>query len=102
MYLLTNQSFEHLHETPCQVLLRLLEKKDDGYVPRAAAQLTSFVQAIYDGKHPWSTMSVEFFGRLCSERIDPSKVLELCNGLLNDGNDGDFSSGDLSDNTRGQ
>ena len=96
MYLLTKQSFENLHETPCQVLLRLLEKKDDGYVPRAATQLTSFVQAIYDGKHPWSTMSVEFFGRLCSERIDPSKV------LANEGNHGDFSSGDLSDNTRGQ
>ncbi|KIX06959.1 uncharacterized protein Z518_04935 [Rhinocladiella mackenziei CBS 650.93] len=84
-----NQRFETLRQKSCEVLLTFLGKKGNGYVRQAAARLTPFVQAVYDGKVYVPKLAVEFCGDFNGGTMDPSKVVELCEELPDNGEDSD-------------
>ncbi|EXJ53499.1 uncharacterized protein A1O5_13275 [Cladophialophora psammophila CBS 110553] len=65
----------------CETLLNLLKEKGNGYVRDAAALLTPFVQAVYDGRDYVSKIVVEHLNELNLEPMDPSRIVELCNEI---------------------
>lgn len=83
--------FETLRGKQCEVLLHFLGRKGDGYVREAAARLTPFVQAVYDGRDYLSKLGVECLGDVKLDTMDPLRVVELCEELPNNGDGSDLS-----------
>lgn len=71
-------SFETLRDKPCRTLLKLLQEKGKGYIQEAAARLTPYVKAIYNGNLHLPRLQLELLDELRPASIDTMRIIELC------------------------
>jgi len=64
-------------------MLDALKGKENGLVLHAAAKLTPFVQALYNGEDYSATLRVELVDDLSKRMVDSQRVLELCEEVDN-------------------
>lgn len=75
--------YETLRDDECESMLNEMKKRDGGCVTLAAAKLTPFVQALYNGEKYPATLRLELVENLSTDVMDSSRILELCEEVEN-------------------
>ena len=72
-----------LCDKECGRVLDALKEKENGLVLHAAAKLTPFVKALYNGEDYSATLRVELVDDFPSGTIGSQRILELCEEVDN-------------------